>query len=93
MVVRDSLDGANGSRVPAATTAPGQQTGSRPSHPPRALDAAQEGSEGDNSGGVSNDSVPGHPPHSRLAAPDWPGGALLPQGQELGRLLCNPLPL
>lgn len=50
MVVRDSLDGANGSRVPAATTAPGQQTGSRPSHPPRALDAAQEGSEGDNSG-------------------------------------------
>lgn len=56
MVVRDSLDGASRSRVAAATTAPGRQRGSRPSHPPRALDAAEEGSEGDNSGGVKRPS-------------------------------------
>lgn len=50
MVMRDSrsLEGVNCSRVPAAAPAPAQQTGSRPSHPPRAVDGAEEGSEGDN---------------------------------------------
>lgn len=53
MVVRDSrsLEAVNCSRVPAAATALAQQTGSRPLHPPRALNAAEEGSEGNNAGG------------------------------------------
>lgn len=34
----------------------------------------------------------GHPPHSRLAAADWRGSALLPAGQEPGSCFATPCP-